>query len=300
MSLSLKADKSLQSEVRRVASRYLSRALDALENQPEGPHEAIHTARKQFKRIRSLYRLVASADKGFQKRENERIGTLGRSLAASRDATSLVETAHRLGEAASTAEERMALERIHGKLVARRDAMVDTAVTKERMDEAVSTCKEALAAAERLRIDGGHKRAAEILGHGWRSTGRKAAKALRLARKTGEPDCFHTLRKRTQDRWVHCRFLAEAWPAALNGTRKQARALVTLLGENQDIALLTSFADAHPGEIGTPKDLTHLLAVMIAEGDRLRAEALPLAELLFPEDTREDAGRIELLWRHAA
>ena len=76
--------------------------------------------------------------------------------------------------------------------------------------------------------------------------------------------------------------------------------LVTLLGENQDIALLTSFADAHPGEIGTPKDLTHLLAVMIAEGNRLRAEALPLAATLFPEDVREDAGRIELLWRHAA
>lgn len=300
MSLSLKADKSLQSEVRRVASRYLSRALDALEQQPEGPHEAIHTARKQFKRVRSLYRLVAAADKAFQKRENERIGTLGRSLAASRDATSLVETARRLAEAASTVEERMALERIHGKLVARRDAMADTAVTKELMEEAVSICKEALAAAGRLRIDGGHKRAAEILGHGWRSTGRKAAEALRQARDTGGPDCYHTLRKRTQDRWVHCRFLAEAWPAALNGTRKQAKALVTLLGENQDIALLTSFADAHPGEIGTPKDLTHLLAVMIAEGNRLRAEALPLAELLFPEDIREDAGRIELLWRHAA
>lgn len=300
MSLSLKADKPLQGEVRRVASRYLSRALEVLEKQPDGPNEAIHTARKQFKRVRSLYRLVASADKSFQRRENERIGALGRSLSASRDATSLVETARRLARVASTVEERMAVERVHERLVARRDAIVDTAATSNLVEEAIRTCREALDAAGSLTIGGGHKRAAEILGHGWLSTGRKAADALRQAKDTGEPDFFHTLRKRTQDRWVHCRFLEEAWPSALNGTRKQARVLVTLLGENQDIVLLTGFADAHPDEIGTPKDLTHLLAVMIAEGDRLRAEALPLAGLLFPEDTREDAGCIELLWRHAA
>lgn len=300
MSRTLRADKPLDAEVRRVASCYLKRARSVLEEQPSGPHEAIHTARKQLKRIRSLYRLVASADKSFQKRENERIGALGRSLSSSRDATSLVETAHRLVKAAATAEERMALEGIHGKLARRRDAMIDADLAGDLTASAIATCRDALAALDGFRLGGGHRRAAEILGHGWQSTGSKAAAALRQAIDAGEPDSFHTLRKRTQDRWIHCRFLADAWPAALNGTRKQAKVLVNLLGENQDIALLAAFADAHPGEIGTPKDLTHLLAVLIAEGNRLRAEALPLAATLFPEDVREDAGRIELLWRHAA
>ncbi|HUH48416.1 MAG TPA: CHAD domain-containing protein, partial [Mycoplana sp.] len=125
MSLTLKADKPLDSEVRRVASRYLVRAKSVLEEQPDGPHEAIHTARKQFKRVRSLYRLVATADRAFQKKENERIGALGRHLRESRDATSLVETARRLADAASTAEERMAVNRIHQRLVARRDSIAD-------------------------------------------------------------------------------------------------------------------------------------------------------------------------------
>ncbi|HUH48470.1 MAG TPA: hypothetical protein VLZ56_01315, partial [Mycoplana sp.] len=76
--------------------------------------------------------------------------------------------------------------------------------------------------------------------------------------------------------------------------------LAALLGENQDIALLSDFADGHPHEVGPPQDLTHLIAVMTAEQARLRAEALPLAEMLFPQDSKEDAERIALLWRHAA
>lgn len=300
MNPTLRADKPLEHEVHRVAAGYLNRARSILQQKPDGPHEAIHTARKQFKRVRSLYRLVASADKDFQKQENARIGALGRSLAASRDATSLVETARRLTEAASTAEEHMALKRIHERLVARRDAMVNPAATDELVANAMATCDEALEAIPHFRIGTGQKHAAEILGHGWASTGRKAAAALRDAREIGETDSFHTLRKRSQDRWVHCRFLMEAWPVALKGTRQRAKQLVTLLGENQDIALLTTFADEHPDEIGPPEDLAYLIAVMIAEGDRLRAGALPLAEAIFPERAKRDAERIELLWRYAA
>ncbi|MBD9373589.1 CHAD domain-containing protein [Rhizobium sp. ARZ01] len=300
MRLSLKADRPLDKEVQRITSGYLVRAKTVLNEQPEGPHEAIHTARKQFKRIRSLYRLVATADPAFQKTENERIGALGRHLRESRDATSLVETARRLADAASTTDEHMAVNRIHQRLIVRRDAIASTAATEELIADALTTCDEALEAVARFRLDVGQSRAAEILGDGWRTTGKKAVTALRQVKETGEADRFHSLRKRTQDRWVHCRFLVEAWPGALLSMRKQARQLVTLLGEKQDIALLTGFADAHPEEIGPPQDLAHLIAVMIAEERRLRAEALPLAKRLFPRDVRQDAARITLLWRHAA
>lgn len=300
MSLTLKADKPLANEVRRVASRYLVRAKSVLEEQPDGPHEAIHTARKQFKRVRSLYRLVATADRAFQKEENERIGALGRHLRESRDATSLVETAHRLADAASTAEERMAVTRIHQRLVARRDSVANAATTDDLIKEAIATCDDALEAIARFRLDAGPKRSAEILGEGWRRTGKKAVRALRQAKETGAADSFHALRKRTQDRWAHCLFLAQAWPAALSSAQRQAKHLAALLGENQDIALLSDFADAHPHEVGQPKDLTHLTAVMTAEEARMRAEALPLAAMLFPRNVRQDAEHIVLLWRHAA
>ncbi|MFD1328071.1 CHAD domain-containing protein [Mycoplana ramosa] len=300
MSLILKADKPLDSEVRRVASRYLVRARTVLEERPDGPHEAIHTARKQFKRVRSLYRLIATADRVFQKRENERIGALGRHLRESRDATSLVETAHRLADAASTAEERMAVNRVHQRLVARRDSVASAAATDDLIKEAIAICADALDAVDHFRFDAGPKRCAGILGEGWRRTGKKAALALRQAADTGAADSFHSLRKRTQDRWVHCHFLAQAWPAALSSARRHAKHLAALLGENQDIALLSDFADAHPHEIGPPEDLTHLIAVMTAEEGRLRAEALPLAAMLFPKNARKDAEHIALLWRHAA
>ncbi|MCF3642244.1 CHAD domain-containing protein [Rhizobium sp. TRM95111] len=298
MRFTIRPDKAFGKEVRRLAAGYLDRAIASLEQQPDGPHEAVHAARKQFKRLRGLYRLVAEADKAFQEAENERIGGIARALAGLRDTTSRIEITRHLAVAAGTAEEHMALIRICERLIARRDQEGNGTPLAEMIGAAIDGCRDARDAVKMFRPDGGA--AAEIVAKGWERTARKAQRAFADARATGDAENFHTLRKRTQDRWMHCGFLVDLWPAALRSSQVEAKRLVDLLGLNQDIALLGTFADHHPDALGPSEDLSHLLSVMIAEGDRIRGDVLKLAADIFRDDPAGDARRVAALWRLAA
>ncbi|MGO7159684.1 CHAD domain-containing protein, partial [Rhizobium johnstonii] len=74
---------------RNVATEQLKRAVTVLEERPHGAHEAIHSFRKNLKRLRSLYRLVAREVPDFQAQENARLRDAARSLSAIRDAAAL-------------------------------------------------------------------------------------------------------------------------------------------------------------------------------------------------------------------
>ena len=298
----IRPDKPLGKEVRRIAAAYLERARSELTDKPDGPHEAIHTARKQFKRVRGLYRLVASGDGAFQKAENERIGNMARGLSAARDQTTLIETARRLAIAADTADEHMAVIRICERLVERRDAAPH--MSEENLEKAIAgaivTCGEALEALDRLDLDTTPKGAADLLGDGWRGTGKKALAALASAHDGGEAESFHTLRKRSQDRWMQCGFLEQAWPSMFKAARIRAKQLVDALGEKQDISVLNSFLDSQSTDLASADDTAHLIAVMIREGERRRNEALKLAADVFDGTPKRDGDLVAKIWRRAA
>ncbi|ASY70513.1 hypothetical protein SF83666_c31080 [Sinorhizobium fredii CCBAU 83666] len=88
-------------DFRAVGAEQVARAVAVLKDQPAGVHEAIHDARKNFKRLRSLYRLVACDAPLFQKQENARIRDVARNLSTVRDAAALVENASYLREHAA-------------------------------------------------------------------------------------------------------------------------------------------------------------------------------------------------------
>ena len=92
MAYHLRPDKPFTVEFVAVAEQQLSKAVRYLADKPDGAHTAIHDARKRFKRVRALYRLIQPDAKEFRSRENKRIGDMARSLSAVRDATALVET----------------------------------------------------------------------------------------------------------------------------------------------------------------------------------------------------------------
>lgn len=227
---------------------------------------------------------------------------MARSLSAARDGTALIETARRLAIAAETAGEHMAVIRICEHLVERRDAALQPSGERMRREitEAIGTCRKATAALNDLDLDVTPKGGAKLLGNGWQRTGSKARAALAAARETGDAESFHTLRKRSQDRWMQCGFLHHAWPSIFDAARVRARRLVETLGEKQDIAVLDTFLAAQPDEIAPAEDMAHLIAVMIREGDRRRDEALKLADEVFSGSPERDGAALARLWRSAA
>ena len=88
--------KPFDDEIRRAGLELIDDTVTILRDQPSGSHEAVHDARKRFKRLRALYRLIRKAAPDFGRGENARIRDIARSLAFARDATALVETAEYL------------------------------------------------------------------------------------------------------------------------------------------------------------------------------------------------------------
>ncbi|MBX5037074.1 CHAD domain-containing protein [Rhizobium lentis] len=301
MAYRIRPDADFTDEFRSVATEQLDYAVTVLEERPDGAHEAIHSFRKNLKRLRSLYRLVAREVPDFQDHENARLRDTARSLSAIRDAAALIGTAQYLQKTARGKEESEALGRIVTILEGRRDRMAEAESELEhRLTETTGILKEATAALDAVCFDGGHRKNARMLARSWRRTARKAKAALAACHGEGSADVFHDLRKRTYDYRLYHALLRDLWPGAMKAKRDAAKDLVEDLGRIHDLAVLCELVEAEPQIFTRNDDLAHLLDAIIFRQQEDRRQALVKAEAVFADDPDEEAQRIELLWLTAA
>ncbi|MBY3175928.1 CHAD domain-containing protein [Rhizobium leguminosarum] len=297
MAYRIRPDADFTKAFRSVATEQLERAVTILEERPDGAHEAIHSFRKNLKRLRSLYRLVAREVPNFQAQENARLRDTARSLSAIRDAAALIGTAEYLQHAARGKEESEALGRIVTILEGRRDWMAQAeSGLEQRLAETSDVLTEAIAALDAISFDGGHRKNARMLAKSWRRTARKAKTALAACHGEASADDFHDLRKRTYDYRLYHALLRDVWPGAMKAKRDAAKELVEDLGHIHDLTVLSALVEAEPQLFTRNDDLAHLLDIVIFRQQEDRRQALVKAEAVFADDADEEAERIELLW----
>ncbi|WP_454851804.1 CHAD domain-containing protein [Rhizobium binxianense] len=285
---------------RSVASEQLKRAVTVLEEQPDGLDKAVHAFRKNIKRLRSLYRLVARDVPDFQKRENARLREVARSLSQVRDAAAILGTGQYLREQARTAEEGEALGRVITILESRRDGLATAESGLEpKLRDAIATLKEASGALDGISFDRSHRKNARMLAKSWRRTARRAKDALAACHKQGAAEDFHELRKRTYDYRLYHALLRDVWPGAMKAKRDAAKDLVEQLGHINDLSVLSALVEAEPQLFSSNDDLAHLLDAIIFRQQEDRREALAKAGTVFADDPDAEAERIEFLWMAA-
>lgn len=300
MGYRIRPEADFTEEFRSVATKQLLHAVTVLEEQPDGANEAIHSFRKNLKRLRSLYRLVAREVPDFQKRENIRLREAARSLSAIRDAAALIGTVEYLRHTARSPDENEALVRIVAILEGRRDWMAKAERgLEQRLTEVAGTLKEAIASLDTVTFDGGHRKNARMLAKSWRRTSLKAKAALTACHGEGTAEDFHELRKRTYDYRLYHTLLRDVWPSAMKAKRDAAKTLVEDLGHIHDLVVLSELVEAEPQLFTRNDDLTHLLDAIIFRQQQDRREALLKAEIIFSDHPDEEAQRIELLWAAA-
>ncbi len=298
MPFRIRPDRSFTAEFRKAVGGQLRHAVRTLEEMPDGKHEAIHAFRKNLKRVRSLYRLVAEEIPAIREQENARLRDVAQSLSTIRDAAALIETATHLKEGARNDDEAEAIGRIIGALKARRDHMAEAETTiDQKLAEAPDHLKAAAAAVEDVHFNGGPRRHARLVARGWRKTALKATEAIAHCRNGESVEAFHTLRKRAQDYRAYHAVLRSLWPAAMDAKYEVTSSLVDLLGRIHDLDVLCGLVEAEPQHFTNADDLAHLLEAIIFHQQQGRQAALKRAEAVFADDPREEAARIELLWR---
>ncbi|MCJ8238169.1 CHAD domain-containing protein [Peteryoungia algae] len=297
----IRPDRPLLAEVQNVARRELEKAIETLEARPEGLHEAIHAARKIFKRLRNLYRLVARGDKAFWRRENTRLREAARSLSSIRDATALIETVEHLSVHALTDDEAETLAAAREVLALRRDDIAESERDLEaKVSGVVTECRAAVSALHDLSLPSKAGHTARLVARGWRRSLDEAHEALDTCKGESHGEAFHDLRKASQAYWMNLSLLSDLWPSAFCAKRRDAKRLVDLLGHEHDLTVLITLLDQEPEIFGNGEGQSFLLAIIIRRQMDLRREALTLAGRIFADAAKDEADIIETLWMRAA
>lgn len=293
--------KPFDDEIRRAGLELIEDTVTILRDRPSGPHEAVHDARKRFKRLRALYRLIRKAAPDFSREENARFRDIARSLAFARDATALVETAEYLEAFALSDTQGEALRSITAMLRARRDHAVEyEAALDEAISAAITGCEAGRERLKTLSLPDELKDSARLLRTSWARQRKRARQALADCHERADVEHFHELRKAGQTYWMHLGLMRRIWPSAMRAKRADTKRLVDILGHEHDLSVLAAVADREPDRFGNGERLALLLDAIIERQQALRAEGLELADEVLSESARTESRIVGLLWRQAA
>lgn len=297
MSYSIRPDRDLAGEVSRIATGQYRKAIDILYTESGGRHTAIHEARKRFKKLRGLLRLVRDGAPDLYNGENARLRDAARSLSSVRDATALVETMDRLAGGGRYGEDQPTLYAIRHRLAARRDTVAfGEEDLHAKISSAIAACEEGIDAVSSLSLRGND---AKIVGKGFGRSYARARKAHATAGASGDPADWHELRKRVKYHWMHVKLLRPLWPGMMGLRARRAKEGGDILGEEHDLAVLQELAARDPEALGPKDDVGVLTRVAAAETARLRQDFSRIAGHLLADEPGLMRNRARALWRAA-
>jgi CHAD domain-containing protein len=285
----LEKGERLADGIRGVLEGQVERAISHLEGREDEPlDQAVHEARKSFKRSRAALRLArAELDPEAFSRENRRYRDLGRDLAGVRDADVLIAT---LDDIATRSGRDGAFAGLRQRLEAEREARRAEALhDEEARGAAIGRLREAREAIADLPLEGQDP---AVLIAGLRRTYRDGRRAARAAGETHATEALHDWRKRVKDLWHQCQVLKPLWPARMKTMASQASKLSDLLGEDHDLAVLTETAQANE-EALTEEERRVLFREIRRRRRKLQRKADELGETLYSERPRKLAARLE-------
>lgn len=294
-------------EVRRVAAGRVNSAVASLRQIPGGDQaDAIHTARKDMKKLRAVLTLVrGEIGKKAYRRENARYRDAAKKLSGSRDAEVLASTL------SSVLEDYPAQAPPVDGLVAeleRRRHSVSAEGADDSLAATISRAADEIEAGGSRIADWPLKHSDWSLFEGGLKRsyrgGRKALTALERHRDEDglpEPGDVHNFRKRVKELWYALRLFHDAWPEGLKGPTAAADDLADTLGDYNDLSVLLDEIENHPDppsgrQPSTEEDLSILAETIRGRQSEMLTRALPTARRLYAESSEAFTARIGTYW----
>jgi CHAD domain-containing protein len=268
----LREAESVSDGLVRIAVGQVDGAIEQLER---GSEEAIHDARKSFKRLRAVIRLARDQlGDEIYRGENRELRDLGRRLSGARDSQVLLET---LDEVTDTQPSGLRGSLVAEHEMAKRDGIPEGVVPElHRLRERI--------VAWPLEHD-----RPQSLSPGFRRIYRRGRRAYQRAADEPTTENLHELRKRTKDVWYCSQILRPAAPERMKRLSRDAHRLSDLIGQEHDLAILAQRIHEMRGEPAT----RDLLEAIERRREKLLGESLPLGRRLFRKKPRKIARLLE-------
>ena len=274
-------DSNVTKATRRLARRRADHALKALRG-GEPPDEALHTARKDAKKLRALVKLIGPAFPGYRA-ENAALRDAARAVSGLRDRTAMIEAFDRVTEGADAA----AFATVRAALEARAPATAD----EKQMVAAFAAAFVALRTrAKRWRL---RKKGFAALEAGLCDRFAGARAAMRAARERGTEAAFHDWRKRAKTHWYHAALLAEVSPKRMAPHVALAGEVAERLGDHHDLMTLAALL---PGLDLPETDRAAFAARLDDQRRALEARTFALGDKLYAASPKALARRWRKWW----
>lgn len=281
-------------EIRKVARQGIDKAIEALSVSPAERAEGVHQARKRFKELRALLRLVRKPLGGDFKHENQRLRDLGRTLAESRDAAAMLESwdllAQRFAEPFAEDAFRLARRRLYDRA---RRGEADTSGLDQRIDEVKTELKSFRERVEHWKLAAS---GFDLFATGVKRTYADGCAELAKVRVDLSDEQLHEWRKRVKDHWYQTRLLTPGWPTLMQLRSDTLKRLADMLGDDHDLAMMQQLMHNQPELFGEPLQRERL-DVMIAERrSELQSGALKLGSEIYVDAPDEMVARWRRYW----
>jgi CHAD domain-containing protein len=278
-----KRGEAVPEAVQRIAMEQIERAQKELRGRLPDAAEAVHQARKRFKKLRALVRLVRPVmNKKVFKEENGFFRDQARALASARDDQVMLDTLEVLAEVDASESFPEEWAGLHDLLTQRRDAHLDSGGEDlgGRMDQVASALDRY---PDRLGDWQIPARGFDALGPGLERTYKDGLDALHLVCEQPTDVQFHEWRKRVKDHWYHTRLLEGMWREMMKARSAELARLSDLLGDDHDLSVFSDTLDFVPGQTLTPDAKKHLEKKVARRQKKLRGNALRLGERIYAE-----------------
>jgi len=281
----LERDETVPDGIRRVALGRIDNALDELRGRSaSSAEEAVHSARKDMKKLRALLRLVrGETGNEVYRRESSAFRDAGRELSGVRDADVMIATLDSL------------------ELSAQEVGSLRQALEAHKLRTAAGGREQAAAGAVEI-IEAARGRVLgwplETDGFGAFSAGllriyRQGRRNMATARKEPTAETLHEWRKRTKDLWYHLALLEEAWPPVMDTLADEAHELSDRLGDDHDLAVVLEWAEQHA-------DAAPVRAEVQERRRGLQADAFAYGARLYADKPSVFVERVERWWEASA
>lgn len=289
-----KRKESVPKSVHRIVAEQAERAAAELGGGNPDIHDAVHNARKHFKKIRSVLRLLRRelGDRTYRW-ENDWFRDAAHRLGGARDAEAMIETFDQLAERYESLRDDGPLAQFRVDLLSRRERIIGEQQALPELARELSVQLHEVP--KRLQDWSLKRKGFNAIASDLERSYRHGRKALHKAAGKPTDHRFHQWRKRVKDYWYHNRLLRRCWPALMEARVGELRRLSDLLGDDHDLAILRSTLKQEQDEFGEASPLVACLAAR--RQDELRAEACALGMRLYASAPACELDHLEALWR---
>ena len=240
MSFLLQNKESLSPGIKRILHSELDWAISSLKDSDH--REGVHEARKSFKKVRAVLRLVRDeAGKKNYRYENVWYRDAGRQLSALRDATALIETLEVLKTKYKDEVDKEIFNSIRKNLKNNRKKIEEDVLSnKDTLNRVTSLVEEGKERIQNLNIN---KESFKAVKKSIARVYRRGYRAMRRAIENPSIDNLHLWRKRVKYLWYMVLLLRNIWPTIMDAMAVELNQLSKLLGTDHDLAVFEEAID---------------------------------------------------------